>query len=144
MTNKTTVRPVNMGGQHAGMDAQIISVYNEEHDILIEMQAGKSQHKTHALIMSLMELAIGMKMKEVEVEFDHDRSRRLWIDEQCATGYGQFKFNAEQKTGPYRIMVSVYSERRDILIRMQKVETSVKTRDIIMYLMEQAIAGIDK
>ena len=34
---KTTVRPVNMGGQHAGMDAQIISVYNEDYGILITM-----------------------------------------------------------------------------------------------------------
>jgi protein subunit release factor A len=63
VANKTAVRPVNMGGQHAGMDAQIISVYNEDYGILIEMQSGRSQHKTHALIMTLMELAIAEASK---------------------------------------------------------------------------------
>lgn len=63
MTNKITVRPVNMGGQHAGMDAQIISVYNEDYGILIEMQVGRSPHKTHALIMALMEIAIAEAAK---------------------------------------------------------------------------------
>lgn len=144
MTNKTTVRPVNMGGQHAGMDAQIISVYNEEHDILIEMQAGRSQHKTHALIMTLMDLAIGMKMKEVEVKVDDDRGRRLMVDEQCESSFSLNRFTAEQKRGPWRELVSLYTEKYDILIRMRKTAGSRRTASIISYLMDLAIAGIDK
>ena len=58
MTNKITVRPVNQGGQHAGTGPQIVSVYNEDYGILIEMLCDRSQHKTHAFIMALMELAV--------------------------------------------------------------------------------------
>ena len=145
MTNKTTVRPVNMGGQHAGMDAQIISVYNEEHDILIEMQAGRSQHKTHALILTLMELAIGMKMKEVDVKVDDDRGWRLRVDEQCEFSFSLNRFTAEQKRGPWRELLSLYTEKYDILIRMRKTSGGVRrTGSIILYLMDLAIAGVDK
>lgn len=55
-----TIRPNKIGGQHAGVGPRIISVYNEQYGILIEMPVDvvRSQHKTYELIMSLMDLAV--------------------------------------------------------------------------------------